>query len=102
VSIWVEPFEQHRHPVGPSSSELGCEIRFFCKSDPEKMAMATRHAEGLWTHEVRRLPQWVSDSLTVWIWVQNDNFSLPCKGLEEGVSALALAMVPTPCKLQWQ
>ena len=39
-------------------------------ADPEKMAMAARRAEGQRTHEVCRPPQWVSDSLTVWIWVQ--------------------------------
>ncbi len=51
--------------------------------------MAARRAEGQWTHEVCRPPQWVSDSLTVWIWVQQVFFFWACRGLEEGVSALA-------------
>ena len=49
--------------------------------------MAARHAERQWTHEVCRPPQWVSDSLTVWILVQRVLSFQPCKGLEEGVSA---------------
>ncbi len=61
--------------------------------------MAARHAEGQKTHEVCWPPQWVSDSLTVWIWVQQIVFFWPCRGLEEGVSALAALL--TPCKLWW-
>jgi hypothetical protein len=35
VGIWEEPFEQRAHPVDLTSSQLKCEIRFFCKSCPE-------------------------------------------------------------------
>jgi hypothetical protein len=46
--------------------------------------MTTHHTEVLWTHEVCRPPQRVSESLTVWIcqWVEQDSFPQPCKGLE--------------------
>ena len=64
------------------------------------MAMAARHAEGQKTHEVCWPPQWVSDSLTVWIWVQQVAFFRPCKGLDEGVSALAA--LPPPRKRWWR
>jgi hypothetical protein len=64
------------------------------------MAIVARHAEGQWTNEVCRPPQWVSDSLTVYIWVQQVVFFRPCKGLEEGVSALAA--LPTPRNLWWR
>jgi hypothetical protein len=53
------------------------------------MAMAARHAEGLWIHDECRPPQWESDSLTVWIWVRQVFFSWPYKGMEEGDSSLA-------------
>ncbi len=56
VSIWAERFEQCAHPVGLASGEQR-EIWFFFKSYPEKMAMAARHTEGQWTHEVCRPPQ---------------------------------------------
>ncbi len=62
---------------------LWCEILVFTKSDPKRMAMATRQTEGLWTHEVGRPPQWVwvSENLPAWIWVQQDNLPWPCKRL---------------------
>ena len=60
------------------------------------MAVATRLTEGLWTHEVCRPPQWVSESLTVWIWVQLDISSRPCKGLETARAAAA-ALLHTSC-----
>ncbi len=100
VDIWAEPFEQRAHPAGLQAGEQRWEIRFFCMSDPEKMAMAARHTEGQRTHEVCRPPQWVSDSLTVWIWVQHIFFFRPSKGLEEGVSALAELLIPH--RWQWQ
>ncbi len=40
-------------------------------------------------------PQWISDSLPVWIWVQQVVLFRPCRGLEKGVSALAA--LQTPC-----
>ncbi len=40
--------------------------------------MAARCAEGQRTHEVCRPPQWVSDSLTVWVWVQQVVLFWPC------------------------
>jgi hypothetical protein len=43
--------------------------------------MATCYTEDLWTHEVRRPPQWISESLTVWFWVQQDINSRQCKVL---------------------
>jgi hypothetical protein len=94
VGIWTEPFEQRVHPIGLVSSKTGCKIRFSCKSYPEKMAMATRHPEALWAPQT---PLMGSESFTVWIWVPQDKFPRPCKGLKEGDSALAT--VPTPCKL---
>ncbi len=102
VGIWVERFEQRAHPVGLASGEQRWEIWFFCKSYPEKMAMAARHTEGQWTPEVSRcrLPQRVSDSLPVLIWVRQVILFRPCKGLKEGVSALA--ELPTPRKRLWQ
>ncbi len=63
------------------------------------MAMAARHTEGQRTHEVCRPPQWVSDSLTVWIWVQQVALFWPYKGLDEEVSALAALLAP--CKMWW-
>jgi hypothetical protein len=50
VGIWAVPFEQHEHPVGLVLGEQRWEIRFFCRSSPDKMAMVARHTEGQWTH----------------------------------------------------
>jgi hypothetical protein len=77
------------------------ETWFFCKSYPDKMAMATRHTGGLCTHEVHKSPQWVSESLTLWIWVQQD--TLPDHARGRGCEAVpALVAAPTPCQLRWQ
>ncbi len=100
LDIWTDRFEQGAHSVGVASGEQRWEILFFCKSCPEKMVMAARHTGGQWTHEVCRPPQCVSDSLTVWIWVRQVISFRKCKGLEEGVSALA--ELPTPHKRRWQ
>ena len=100
LDIWTDRFEQGAHSVGVASGEQRWEIWFFCKSYPEKMVMAARHTGGQCTHEVCRPPQWVSDSLTVWIWVRQVILFRPCKGLEKGVSALA--ELPTPRKRRWQ
>ncbi len=62
------------HPVGLASGEQRWETLFSCRSNPEKKAMATHHTEGQWTREVSRLPQWVSESLTVWIGMQQAIF----------------------------
>ncbi len=96
VGIWTEPFEQYAHSLGLASGEQRQEIRFFCSSDPENMAMVARHAEGQRTHELCRPSPWVSDSLTLWIWVQQVVIFRLCRGLEEGVSALAA--LPNACK----
>jgi hypothetical protein len=88
VGIWAEPLDLCAHPVGLTSGEQRWEIRFFCSSDPEKMAMAARHAEGQRTYEVCRPQQWVPYSLTAWIWVQLVLFFRPCKGLEKGFQHL--------------
>jgi hypothetical protein len=44
VGIWAKRFEQRAHAVGLASGEPRWEIWFFCKSYPEKMAMAARLA----------------------------------------------------------
>ncbi len=100
ASIRAERFEWRAHPVGLASGEQRWEIWFFCTSYPQKMAMAARHTEGQWTHEVCRPPLWVSNGLTVWIWARQVILFRSCKGLEEGVSALA--ELPTQHKRRWQ
>jgi hypothetical protein len=108
--IWAEPFDLWAHPVGLASGlasapshALGIWAVTVCASfrpsigqakvgntvfpavqNPEKMAIAARHAEGQWTHEVCRPQQWISDNLTVRIWVQLFLLFQPCMGLEEG------------------
>ncbi len=65
VGILAEPFDLWAHPVGLASGKQNGEIWFSCSSNPEKMAIAARHAEGQWTNEVCRPPHRVSNSLTV-------------------------------------
>jgi hypothetical protein len=100
VGVWAKPFDLCAHTVGLASGKQSWEILFSCSSNPEKVAIAARHAEGQWTNEVCRPPQWVSDSLTVWIWVQQVIYLWPCKGLEEGL--LALAALQTQRKRWWR
>jgi hypothetical protein len=95
VGIWAKPFELCERLLGLVSGEQAWEILFFCSSCPEKMAMAAHHADGQWTQEMCRPPQWVSDSLIVWIWVQRVLLFLAMQGSGGGGFCTCSASDPT-------
>ncbi len=112
VGIWTERSRtfwtvcvSHRPCIGRAKVGIHWEIRIFCSSYPEKMAMAARHAERQWTLEVCRPLQWVSDSLNAWIWVQLVLFFGHARGWRKGFQHRDLQRfleVPTPRKRQWR